>query len=265
MFNELKTSIENRFLQFAESYLTDDPVIRDNIILKRDHTLRVCTLAVNIGKSILLDDEMSFILYCSALLHDCGRFPQFARYRTFHDASSVDHGCLGATVIDDNSLLSGLDNSMISIIQDVVQHHNGWIIPYHLDDKTKMLLTIVRDADKLDIMYLMTEHFKNDKVTDPYVVLHLPDTPGYTPEVYQSLMNSRTITNAMRRNVNDMKLGYMAWIFDLNYTYSIRHVRDNNILDAIVLTLPDCEDIRKADARVRKYMQDKLDNLTEVI
>lgn len=264
MFKELENILKQRFLDYADSHLSDDPVIRNNILLKREHTLRVCSHAMAIADSISADRETSFLAYCSALMHDCGRFQQFVQYRTFHDATSVDHGLLGATVVDDSSILDGLNNEMRTIIKNVVRYHNCWILPDHLDYKTRKILSIIRDSDKLDIMHLMTEHFLKN-TTDPYLVLHLPDTPGYSPEVYTSLMEGRTITNAMRRNLNDMKLGYLAWVFDLNYAYSIRHVIDNNMLDAIVSTLPDCGDIQMAHAHVRKYMQNKLDNLTEVI
>ena len=34
-----------------------------------------------------------------ALFHDVGRFPQYARYKTFRDSISTNHAALGASVL----------------------------------------------------------------------------------------------------------------------------------------------------------------------
>ena len=259
----IRNTLFQWFKRFADSYLSDDELVRANVILKYDHTMRVCDLALEIADSLSLDTDTRMLAWSCALFHDIGRFPQFARYRTFYDAGSVDHGELGASFFTDNPLPGIIPDDWNTVIHDTVHYHNSHVPPSDLPDITRFILGILRDADKLDIMAIMVRQFDRGRKADPSVVLHLPDTPGYTPEIYRSVISGRTVSNSLRRNQNDMKLGYLAWVYDLNHAYSLCHVRDNKLLDALAGILPDTDEIRQAKFFAESYISKRLSERQE--
>ena len=51
---------------------------------------------------------MIYTARAAALLHDAGRFQQYAEYKTFSDALSEDHAELGVKVIQNSGLLDNV-------------------------------------------------------------------------------------------------------------------------------------------------------------
>ena len=62
-----------------------------------------------IGKELNLKEKDLILAQTMALLHDIGRFEQYAKYRTFVDKDSVNHAELSVKVIDSNNILESLD------------------------------------------------------------------------------------------------------------------------------------------------------------
>jgi HD superfamily phosphodiesterase len=65
------------FLSHAESFYTPDSACQYNIMLKRNHSLRVSSLSGLISKKIHLSEEDIILAKIIGLLHDVGRFEQF--------------------------------------------------------------------------------------------------------------------------------------------------------------------------------------------
>ena len=61
-------------------------------------------LSLSIASSIGLNEEKINLAKLIGLLHDIARFEQYTRYQTFRDIESIDHGNLGAEILQqDNS------------------------------------------------------------------------------------------------------------------------------------------------------------------
>jgi hypothetical protein len=84
------------FSGFCKSFYTADIGDQKNILLKEQHTFKVCENMIAIVKGLSLNDNYLMPAETVALFHDVGRFPQYARYKTFRDGISVNHGLLGA-------------------------------------------------------------------------------------------------------------------------------------------------------------------------
>lgn len=249
------------FSEYCRSFYTPDAADRKNISLKERHTYEVCRNIVRIADGQSLDEGGIMLAEAIGLFHDVGRFPQYARYRTFLDRVSVNHGELGAEVLVENSILGRLSGRERDIIITAVKLHNAFKTPV-LDDPEKiMFLQMVRDADKLDIYRVFFEYYEKPADERPTAAgIGLPDIPGYSPDVLACVMNMQLVPLTMLRGLNDFKLTKMSWIYDLNFAASFRMLAENNYLHRIVETLPQTDEIRAAAALLDEYVRQRIEH-----
>ncbi len=77
------------FETFTNRFFGDDACINAHLRLKQEHTRRTCAEILALAEHLALDERQKNVAEVVALLHDVGRFPQFAEYRTFNDARSI--------------------------------------------------------------------------------------------------------------------------------------------------------------------------------
>lgn len=209
------------FKSYTDSYLEYGKMIT----LKRNHTLRVMKLCEEIAKSINLNEEETHIAKIIGLLHDIGRFEQWKEYRTFKDKDSIDHASLGVEILKkDNYLRKYIkDDKYDDIILKSIEYHNKHKIPDNLDEKTEMFVKLVRDADKIDILYLYV-----DKEVD----LELDNE--FTDSVYKLLLEEKTISRKDIKTKTDRLSISLGFIFDINYKYSFKYLKDEKYFDTII-------------------------------
>ena len=147
------------FDSHVQRFICEDELVRQNIDLKYEHSLKVCEDSRMICQYLQLSDEDQMLAETIALFHDVGRFTQFANYRTFQDRVSVDHAALGAEILRDSAVLERLSESERAVVLNAVEMHNCYRIPDTLDDRSRLHVKILRDADKLDIFRVVTEYY----------------------------------------------------------------------------------------------------------
>ena len=52
-----------------------------------------------------------------------------------------------------------------------------------------------------------------------------------------------------------MKLLQLGWIFDINFTRTFLYIQQRQIIEKIITTLPDTEDIRKIQNHLNEYLK----------
>ena len=87
------------FSDYCKSFYSSDIEDQKNIYLKEQHTFNVCKNIIEIAKGLSLSNDQIILAETVALFHDIGRFPQYAKYKTFRDSISVNHGLLGAQTL----------------------------------------------------------------------------------------------------------------------------------------------------------------------
>ena len=256
--SDIYLQVNGFFTKYASAYLSEDEDLRRNTVLKRDHTLRVCSLSGKIAASLSLDGTDAGIAKLVALLHDIGRFEQYAAYRTFSDLHSENHSAVGLRVIREHSLLSSLAEDERDLVLRAIELHNVQSLPAKLDERTCLHAKIIRDADKLDILpivldYQSTRHIEKN----PAMEGKLPDTPGFSPEVIERILASETISNGIRRNQNDVLLVQMAWLMDLNFPWSFRYAIEQRFAERMRALLPDDPQIERAYEHVAEVVRER--------
>lgn len=246
------------FETYARRFYSPDPAEQRNIYLKIEHTARVCDIIAAISRDLSLDADDMLLAESIGLFHDIGRFPQFARYKTFRDSISVNHGRLGAEVLAEEKTLQDLPEHEQEIITTAVKFHNAYTIPDLPSDDMVLFLKLVRDADKLDIWRIFTGYFEmpeEDRASE--AALGLPDGPGYSEEMIAAIYRNRSASISYLRTLNDFKLMQLSWISDLNFSASFRLLQEGDYINRLISLLPDNEEIRKVSSFLRACAAEK--------
>jgi putative nucleotidyltransferase with HDIG domain len=251
--------IDSWFERYTRSFLSGEPDRDINYMLKIAHSRRVCEGIVELGKSLKMNERDLDIALISGLLHDIGRFEQLSRYGTFIDFLSENHAVLGVKVLREEAVLEDLDPEVRDIILKAVAHHNRPRLPEDLEGKCLLCCRVLRDADKLDILELMFEINEADgSKLEGSVALALPDLPEISKDAFQDLVEGRIVDASHIRTRNDLKLLHMGWVYDLNFDYTLRSVKEKGYLQTIRENLPQTEQVEQAYNTVRRHLDRRL-------
>lgn len=233
------------FIEYTKPYIDLDDIVR----LKVNHTFRVVKLCEEIAKSLnMSEDDIELAKLCG-LLHDIGRFEQWKRYQTFVDSKSIDHGDLGVEILIQNDFIRKFneDKNLDSLILKTVKNHNKYKLEENLTEREKLFCNIVRDADKLDILYLYD--IENLKVNI--------ELDCFTKEIYESLLAEKQIIRTDCKSKTDFLSISLGFIFDLKLKKSFEILKDKNYMNEII-------DIYKKKS-LNKEFKIQIENIRETI
>ncbi|MBW1782678.1 MAG: HD domain-containing protein [Deltaproteobacteria bacterium] len=226
--------LKSWFEAYVDQFASNDPRVQENMDMKRWHTRRVCAAILDIGDSLKLSREDLCTAEITGWLHDIGRFEQYTRYGTFADHRSEDHAALGVKVMHDTRILEKIGAVDNEIIIRVVGAHNRAALPDQEDDRVLFFLKLLRDADKIDVLGVVTGYYqKAGHERNHTLELDLPDRPHVSDPVYEALMNGRLVRMADLKTINDFKLLQMAWIYDINFPRTFEMVREKGYLEIL--------------------------------
>jgi len=242
-------SLRSWFDRYVRTFDDIDEEGYRNILLKVEHTRKVCENMALLAAGEGLTEEEARIAAAVALLHDVGRFPQFRRWRTFRDSNSDNHARLGIEVIREQGILDGISDDERLLIEEAVRFHNLLALPLRFKSPTALFIRLIRDADKLDIWRVFLEYFRQPLELRPSAVtLGFPDSPGVTPACVSELAAGRVIRLDDVRVLNDFKLLQISWVYDLNFRSSYRLLKQCGHIEALAATIPHDESARQAVA-----------------
>lgn len=178
---------QKEFIKYTEKYDLSDV----NIKRKQEHSIRVMRISKRIAEGMKLTQEEIDIATLIGLLHDIARFEQYTKYHTFKDAESIDHGDLGAEILKKDIKKYIETDEYDELIQLAVKNHNKYKIQEGLTQKQEMFAKIIRDADKLDILYESTCMFWKGRE-------NLVEESKITPEIIEEFKRNESVDNKYR-------------------------------------------------------------------
>lgn len=227
------------FENFVQTYNDIDEEGSRNILLKVEHTRKVCEVMALLAAGEGLTPEETRIADAVALLHDVGRFPQFRRWRTFRDSDSDNHARLGIEVFRQQGVLDGLPAAERLIIEEAVRFHNLLALPLRFSSPDTLFIRLIRDADKLDIWRVFLDYFRQPEDLRPSAVtLGFPDLPEVTPACVRELAAGRIVRLEDVRVLNDFKLLQISWVYDLNFRTSYSLLQQRGYIPKLAATIP---------------------------
>lgn len=257
--NEIQfAQLQTWFSNYCQGFHTDVAEDQRNYDLKELHTRHVAANMDALLSGEGLSEQWLYPARAVALLHDVGRFRQYREYRTFKDSTSVNHGALGARVIKEAGILSFLPPAEQQLILQTVRLHNVYALPANLSPNARTLLTLIRDADKLDIWRIFVEYFQQPETERASAAgLGFPDLPACTPAVVATLCRREMVSLSTLNTLNDFKLLQLSWVFDLNRPTSFSLVCERGFIPALAATLPESPEVRSAVDVVLTYCTEK--------
>lgn len=221
--------IENARKQFDKYVENFNPKI-PKIKLKIEHIKRVADISRKIAQDLNLDEEHTRLAEVIGLFHDIGRFKQVEIYNTYRDKDSVNHAEFSIKILYDDNLIKkfNIDSKYDNIIKKAVLNHNKSRIENGLTDEELLYSKIIRDADKLDIFYIIC-----DKEYDFESIFWYND---FDCEKISDVIMEQ-FTQAHLINYNDVKTSadqiatFYAYTYDLYFDFSLKYLKEQRYLE----------------------------------
>lgn len=250
----------NKAKKFYKNYISNYNPEEPRIALKIAHIYRTAEEAKRLAEKLNLSEEDLLLAELIGLLHDIGRFEQVKLYNTFIDGISVNHAEYGVKVLFEDGLIRNFieDNQYDEIIKKAILNHNRPKIDNVADERELLHCKIIRDADKLDIYYaLLVEELEATYPLDRY---KKEDVSG---EVKEEFIKNRIVTHCNVKTCVDLLVGQIAFVFDINYLFSIEKINNEKYLEKLIerfdaqdpKTIKDLEELKDI---AEKYIQEKI-------
>ena len=247
---------KREFLNYAKKFDTNI----SQIDRKRWHSLRVMDISNKIVKMQNLNEEDIEIATLIGLLHDIARFEQFTQFQTFSDLNSFDHGDYGAKLLfEDGMIKNYIDTDKYdNIIEKAIKNHNKFAIEEGLTQRAEFFAKLIRDADKLDIIYESVYIFwkgEENKILSSKI----------DEDVLNQFLNKKQIKREKGKKylyINNI-ISVIAFIYDINYKETFELIHKNNYINKIldrykfnnISTKEEIEKIRKI---ANDYIEEKV-------
>jgi hypothetical protein len=218
---------------YTSGFMKGDPAYDRALRLKVDHTRRVCREIALLGKAAGLPAPDGFLAVTAALFHDIGRFRQYEIHRTFSDRNSENHAHLGLRVIAAERLFHGIPMGERRLVMRAVAFHNAARPPVIDDPRSRQLISLLRDADKLDIWRVFIRHYREAGPGADVISLGLPEIPPCSPAILNALSEGRLASMNDLETRNDLRLLQISWVYDLNFPASFRAVKKRRYIERI--------------------------------
>lgn len=242
------------FSDYCESFNSPNSEDQKNISLKIQHSCNVCRNIIQIADGQLSAQNEIVLAETIALFHDIGRFLQYAKYKTFNDGISVNHGKLGAEILEKEKLLVNLPEKEQELIIHTVKFHNTFSVPSLKNPEMIFFMKLIRDADKLDIWRVFFEYYESSKDERSSVAAHgLPDSPGYSEKILSCIYKKKPASMEDVKTLNDFKLMQLSWVYDLNFKTTFKLLLERDYINKFISKLPQTVEVKKASSLLHEF------------
>lgn len=235
----------NEYKKYFDDYAARYDHTDGRVALKIVHTYAVVSVMETLCRLRCLPPHTAGLALLCALFHDIGRFEQLKQYDTFLDHKSVDHASLSCKVLRENHVLDRLPEADREAVLTAIENHNKLRIDPTVtaaasscpDDAQSLgepgpccsagevleLCRLIRDADKCDIFRV----FATDDMTDVVGASEEKiSQETITPKVMEALRDHVSVDRRARKTHLDQWIGFLCFVFDLNYRESIQIVKE---------------------------------------
>ena len=254
MTSEVISHIASWFQEHINSYFPENLQSGTEIRFRIEHIRHVAEFCKKLAEVLRWPEKDILTAEIIGMLHDVGRFSQYAEFGTFIDADSVNHGERGYSVVRKSAVLSTLSSRRRSIVLDSIRYHNNK--KFHITCRPESIpfIKLVRDADKLDKLRVarLTIQCRKDKIAAPSLNV-LTDGP-VTTAVLDQIHAHKMVSRKNIRSEIDFRLMQLSLVFDINYSPVYKLIADSTALEMISSILPKDRNIRTAAKTALDYL-----------
>ncbi len=207
-------------LEAFEEYTNNYDMNDVNIKLKYDHSYRVMNLSRKYATLLGFNKDDIELATLIGLLHDIGRFEQLRVYHSYNDRRTIDHADYSVTQLFEKNEIERFTKNKedYEIIKFAIQNHNKYMLPEIDNERAIMHAKLIRDTDKIDILYLLGVLKELNQKAD--------DTP-LSKEIIDCIRNCETVNRKYAVSKNDCIAIQFAFAFDIYNDICLEEIKTN--------------------------------------
>lgn len=247
------------YSSYCDSFkeLTDEQ--KRNFNIKKEHSFRVADYSVQLAAKLELDDEEQKLAYFIGLFHDIGRYRQLIEFNTFHDAKSVDHAEYSVQILKEEGLLAKFEVKNEEVVLTAIFHHNKLKLPGKLSDHETMFAKLIRDADKMDILKVLTDYYSDrNAVPNHTLTWELPKGNSVSKAVSEEVLAGKLVSKVNVVSEVDVKIMQMSWVYDINFRPTFEFILKKRFLESIYNSLPKNDLVIEIHRKVKVFSENKM-------
>lgn len=253
----MNSILEEMWLDYAERWFSDNTYINTNLQLKIEHSRRVCHWVSLMAEHQGLSETTQRCAHAAALLHDTGRFPQFSKHESFNDQFTGCHGTSGAIVVEEEGWLNAFKEEERTGILEAIRHHNAHVMPGQLTPLGKQLTELIRDGDRVDILYFAAFPDKSRRFAEEKI----DKSRLYNPEIPMNLLASNPISYASLCHPLDRPLQYLSFIYQLTQKGAADIIHAYDMVPRICKSFPNDPVLTKAVTYIKAELEKRRSGL----
>lgn len=238
-----RDALTSWFRDYVDGFRLEGGKHHPMVELKLGHSARVAMVARTIAEDAAWTGDEVNLAQIAGLLHDVGRFSQWAEFGTYRDSVSTNHAARGHTVLERSDVLAIVRTEERDRLVTSLLMHNLRDLPADVPEPSRALCELVRDADKLDLWEIIFGHVVDGTLQD--LLPERDAEPVANPELLREIAETKRATYLHVRTLADYLLTSIAWVYDLNFPTSARIARERNVVGRLAQHLPDTADVRK--------------------
>jgi len=234
------------FEKFVKQYDQENK----KIILKYNHSYRVKNVAEYLAKKLNLSEHDIKLATIIGFTHDIGRFEQIAKFDTFTDFNSMDHGDYGAQLLFGEGLIKNFwdDASDYKIIRKCIEGHNKYALLECENDRMLTHLKIIRDADKIDIFNIFANLDELDLEFDGVV----------SSDIKEDFYQNKTARYESIKTNADSIVSHLSYIFDINFKESLLYIKEQRLIENFYNRTKENSELKEYFLYAKKYLEERV-------
>lgn len=150
-------------------------------------------------------------------------------FKTFNDLESFDHGDYGAEILDKDIRKYIKIDKYDNIIKTAIRNHNKFEIEEGLSKEELLFSKIIRDADKIDIMFESTEMFWKGQED-------LIENSKISEEIIKQFKDKQLIKRQKNIKIKyiDSIIVTIAFVYDINFIPSFEIINNKDYINKII-------------------------------
>ena len=254
---EILKEMHSWMQNYMKSFYSDNAEVQQGILIKEKHTGYVTANCVELAQNLNFSKHDTEIAEIIGLFHDVGRFRQYSIYKTFNDADSEDHADLAIKVIEELDFFKKIPAVDYEIVKFAIWQHNKKDIAPCNDERKILFAKVIRDADKLDIYRVLEPFLAQDNADKmPNFIKNKSNLVAeVSPDFVENFITGEQADYRKIRTNGDRKIVRLMWIYDINFSWTMKKIVERGYIEKIVKNLPQDEKIAEGVRHLRDYVE----------
>lgn len=225
--------------------------------MKFGHIMRVSKNCKRLATDLGLTEEKIQLAELIGLLHDIGRFEQ---YKIVDQTKKFDHGEAGVEILKkDNYIRKYIEeNKYDDIIYTAIYEHNQYELTEGLSKEEELFSRIIKDADKIDILYESIYIYWQDAERIQKV-----EEGKLSKKMLENFYQHKLADSRNKMSETDQILRYASFVFDINFPCSFKILKENDnvskMIDRFHYQVPETKaEMMKVKKIAKEYISNKV-------